>query len=65
MSAELKCGENFVFAVSGDFYSSTSFGYLLPTRGLVLKGGKPDFGTILHLAQNAESAGFDWAVGRR
>jgi alkanesulfonate monooxygenase SsuD/methylene tetrahydromethanopterin reductase-like flavin-dependent oxidoreductase (luciferase family) len=45
--------------VSDDFYSFTSFGYLLPTRGLVLKGGKPDFGTILHLAQNAESAGFD------
>src|ERR1700688_5014579 len=45
--------------VSDDIYSSTSFGYLLPTRGLVLKGGQPDFGTILKLAQNAESSGFD------
>jgi alkanesulfonate monooxygenase SsuD/methylene tetrahydromethanopterin reductase-like flavin-dependent oxidoreductase (luciferase family) len=42
-----------------DIYTSTSFGYLLPTRGLVLKGGKPDFGTILNLAQNAENFGFD------
>ena len=42
-----------------EIYSQTSFGYLLPTRGLVLKGGKPDFGTILNLAKNAEDSGFD------
>jgi len=42
-----------------DIYTSTSFGYLLPTRGLVLKGGKPDFGTILNLAQKAENSGFN------
>jgi alkanesulfonate monooxygenase SsuD/methylene tetrahydromethanopterin reductase-like flavin-dependent oxidoreductase (luciferase family) len=38
---------------------SESYGYLLPTRGLVLKGGKPDFATILGLAQDAERSGFD------
>ncbi|MDG6999364.1 MAG: LLM class flavin-dependent oxidoreductase [Nitrososphaerota archaeon] len=38
--------------------NQTSYGYLLPTRGLVLKGEKPDFNTILKLSQQAESSGF-------
>ena len=49
--------KNLDFNVSDDIYSTTSFGYLLPTRGLVLRGGKPDFGTILKLAQEAERLG--------
>ena len=36
----------------------TSYGYLLPTRGLVLRGGKPDFRRILELAELAEKSGF-------
>jgi len=38
--------------------SETSYGYLLPTRGLVQKGGKPDFRTILNLAELADKSGF-------
>jgi len=44
---------------SSNLETETSLGYLLPTRGLVLKGAKPDFGTITALAQKAESSGFD------
>lgn len=44
--------------VNTSIIDSTSFGYLLPTRGLVLKGGKPDFGTILSLSKLAEDSGF-------
>ncbi|MGA2461952.1 MAG: LLM class flavin-dependent oxidoreductase [Candidatus Bathyarchaeia archaeon] len=39
--------------------NETSYGYLLPTRGLVQKGGKPDFRTILDLAELAEKSGFN------
>lgn len=41
----------------------TRIGLVLPTRGLLLAGGRPDFGRILALAEQAEAAGCDslWA----
>ena len=36
------------------------FGILLPTRRLVMEGGKPEaFGQVINLAQTAEQAGLD------
>lgn len=40
-------------------FNETSYGYLLPTRGLVQKGGKPDFRTILDLSELADKSGFN------
>ncbi|MQG34860.1 MAG: LLM class flavin-dependent oxidoreductase [SAR202 cluster bacterium] len=37
----------------------TSFGYLLPTREVVMAPGDPDFGSMISLAENAEGFGFD------
>ncbi len=37
----------------------TSFGYLLPTREVVMAPGDPDFGSMIGLAENAEGFGFD------
>jgi alkanesulfonate monooxygenase SsuD/methylene tetrahydromethanopterin reductase-like flavin-dependent oxidoreductase (luciferase family) len=37
----------------------TAFGYLLPTRELLMSQAIPDFGQILHLAEQAEGIGFD------
>ena len=41
----------------------TSFGYLLPTREVVMAPGDPDFGSMIELAEQAEGQGFDsvWA----
>jgi len=43
--------------------SGTSFGYLLPTRELVMAGTPPDAGKAIELAEAAESLGFGsvWA----
>lgn len=38
---------------------ATSFGYLLPTREVVMAPGTPDFGSIIELAERAEGHGFD------
>lgn len=37
----------------------TSFGYLLPTREVVMAGPSPDFASIVALAERAEASGFD------
>ncbi len=37
----------------------TSFGYLLPTREVVMAPGDPDFGSLIDLAERAEGFGFD------
>ena len=37
----------------------TSFGYLLPTREVVLAPGNPDFASMIDLAERAEGHGFD------
>lgn len=37
----------------------TSFGYLLPTREVVMAPGDPDFASMFHLAETAEGSGFD------
>ena len=39
--------------------SETSFGYLLPTREVVMAHGDPDFGSMIDLAERAEGFGFD------
>lgn len=39
--------------------STTSFGYLLPTRELVMAQARPDFQSILSLGERAEALGFD------
>ena len=41
----------------------TSFGYLLPTRELVMAGSPPDIGRVIELAETAEELGFGsvWA----
>ena len=36
-----------------------SFGYLLPTREMVMAPGNPDFGLMIDLAERAEGHGFD------
>jgi alkanesulfonate monooxygenase SsuD/methylene tetrahydromethanopterin reductase-like flavin-dependent oxidoreductase (luciferase family) len=36
-----------------------SFGFLLPTRELVMQNASPDFGPIIDLAERAEAHGFD------
>ncbi|MDA0265127.1 MAG: LLM class flavin-dependent oxidoreductase [Chloroflexi bacterium] len=38
---------------------ATSFGYLLPTREVVMAPGDPDFGSMIELAEGAEGNGFD------
>jgi probable F420-dependent oxidoreductase len=37
----------------------TAFGYLLPTREVVMAQAAPDFGAVLALAEHAEALGFD------
>ncbi len=37
----------------------TSFGYLLPTREVVMAPGDPDFASMIDLAERAEGFGFD------
>ena len=37
----------------------TSFGYLLPTREVVMAPGNPDFASMIDLAEGAEGRGFD------
>ena len=37
----------------------TSFGYLLPTREVVMAPGDPDFASMIDLAERAEGLGFD------
>ena len=37
----------------------TSFGYLLPTREVVMAPGNPDFASLIDLAETAEGHGFD------
>ena len=37
----------------------TSFGYLLPTREMVMAPGVPDFASMIDLAERAEGHGFD------
>jgi len=37
---------------------NTSFGYLLPTREVVMAPGDPDFGSLINLAERAEEFGF-------
>ena len=37
----------------------TSFGYLLPTREVVMAPGDPDFASMIDLAERAEGYGFD------
>ncbi len=37
----------------------TSFGYLLPTREVVMAPGDPDFASMIDLAERAEGHGFD------
>ena len=37
----------------------TSFGYLLPTREVVMAPGDPDFASMIDLAERAEGTGFD------
>ena len=39
--------------------SEGTFGYLLPTRELVMAQVKPDFESIISLGEQAESLGFD------
>ena len=43
--------------------SETSFGYLLPTRELVMAKSPPDIGQAIQLAETAEELGFGsvWA----
>ena len=36
-----------------------SFGYLIPTREVVMAPGDPDFGSMINLAETAERQGFD------
>ena len=38
---------------------NTSFGYLLPTREVVMAAGDPDFASMIDLAETAEGLGFD------
>jgi alkanesulfonate monooxygenase SsuD/methylene tetrahydromethanopterin reductase-like flavin-dependent oxidoreductase (luciferase family) len=38
---------------------NTSFGYLLPTREVVMAPGNPDFASLIDLAETAEGHGFD------
>ena len=38
---------------------ATSFGYLLPTREVVMAPGAPDFESIINLAETAEGHGFE------
>ena len=38
---------------------NTSFGYLLPTREVVMAPGNPDFASLIGLAETAEGHGFD------
>ena len=38
---------------------NTSFGYLLPTREVVMAAGDPDFASMIDLAETAEGHGFD------
>ena len=38
---------------------ATSFGYLLPTREIVMAPGAPDFGSMINLAETAEGHGFE------
>ncbi|HIM62458.1 MAG TPA: LLM class flavin-dependent oxidoreductase [Dehalococcoidia bacterium] len=38
---------------------NTSFGYLLPTREVVMAPGDPDFASMIDLAETAEGHGFD------
>ena len=38
---------------------NTSFGYLLPTREVVMAPGNPDFASLIELAETAEGHGFD------
>jgi alkanesulfonate monooxygenase SsuD/methylene tetrahydromethanopterin reductase-like flavin-dependent oxidoreductase (luciferase family) len=40
-------------------HGKTSFGYLLPTREVVMAPGVPDFGSMIDLAEAAEGHGFD------
>ena len=39
--------------------NSTAFGYLLPTREVVMAPGDPDFGSMIGLAEAAEGYAFD------
>ena len=39
--------------------SIASFGYLLPTRELVMAQARPDFQKIISLGERAEALGFD------
>ena len=39
--------------------ANTSFGYLLPTREVVMAHGDPDFASMIDLAETAEGHGFD------
>ena len=39
--------------------NSTAFGYLLPTREVVMAPGDPDFGSMISLAEAAEGYAFD------
>ena len=39
--------------------AETSFGYLLPTREVVMAPGNPDFASMIDLAERAEGHGFD------
>jgi len=38
---------------------NTSFGYLLPTREVIMAHGDPDFASMIDLAETAEGHGFD------
>ena len=42
---------------------AATFGYLLPTREMVMSQGAPDIGRFIGLAERAEELGFDsiWA----
>ena len=39
--------------------SETAFGYLLPTREVIMAPGAPDFASMINLAERAEGFGFD------
>ena len=39
--------------------SETAFGYLLPTREVIMAPGAPDFASMINLAERAEVFGFD------
>ncbi len=40
-------------------HGEISFGYLLPTREVVMAPGNPDFASMIDLAERAEGNGFD------